>query len=135
MKSLILFSFLILTGCELPQNKYGEELTEKAIVFDLCFVPKGHGSDTALGFNMGKGGGLTITPVDIHIPARYAVIFQCQHGKFVIDEKRGESLYKTLSKGESVTIRYCEKIRTYKGKSEIIGLHFIDAIPDEGKKP
>lgn len=113
------------TGC--IDRQYGSELTEPGEVYDTCFVPKGHGSDVAIGFNSGKDGGITVTPVDIDIPARYAIVFKCQHGKFVIDGERGETLYKALSKGDQVTIRYCEVFEVREGQTNAVGLHFITA--------
>jgi len=116
---------VLLCGCVERQN--GPELTESGEVYDTCFVPKGHGSDTAIGYNMGEGGGMTITPIDVNIPARYAIVFKCQHGKFVIDGERGESLYKQLSKGDKVNIRYCEVLEVKDGHTNAVDLHFIAA--------
>ena len=110
-----------------PEWQNGPEITEPGEVYDTCFVPKGHGSDVAIGYSMAGKGGVTVTPVDIDIPARYAIVFKCQHGKFVIDGERGERLYKKLSKGDHVTIRYCECFEVDGGKTNAADLHFIDA--------
>ena len=92
---------IILAVMALPAEKYGPELRESALVEDLPFVPAGHGSGSGLSMK----GDVTFTSVDI--PARYATVFQCQHGKFVIE---GEALWKSLTKGERVTVVYREKL-------------------------
>lgn len=112
------------SGC--TQRKYGPELTESAEIYDTCFVPKGHGSDVAIG--MTTKGSMTVTPIDINIPARFAVVFKCQHGKFVIDGQRGEALYERFSKGDKVTVKYCDVIEITKDGERAVDLHFIDAV-------
>lgn len=125
LKNLIPVLLVLLSGCVERHN--GPELSEPGEVYDTCFVPKGHGHDVAVGYNAGKRGGVTITPVNINIPARFAVVFKCQHGKFVIDGPRGERLYKKLSKGDRVVIRYCEVLEVKDGITTPVELHFIDA--------
>ena len=90
-------------------------------------MPKGHGSDVAVGFSTSGKGGMTVTPIDVDIPERYAVVFKCRHGKFVIDGERGEACYKKLEKGDQVIVTYCEKFKVTKNSTNCIGLHFIDA--------
>ena len=119
-------------GCE--RMEYGPELIESAVIYDTCFVPSGHGSDMAVGYNAGKGGGLTFTPIDIDIPARYAIVFKCQHGKFVIEGDRAQEMYARLSKGDNVVVRYCEKIIVDGSKRSVVGLHFIAADKVEDNK-
>lgn len=125
--TIILAGFL--SGC--AKTEYGKTLTESAEVYDTCFVPKGHGSDTAVGYTFAGKGGMTITPINVDIPERYAVVFKCQHGKFVIDGERGEACYKKLEKGDHVTITYCEKFWVSKDSTNFIGLHFLDATKAE----
>ena len=116
---------LLVLGC--VERKNGPELTEQGEVYDTCFVPFGHGSTTAVGYNTGKGGGVTITPINMIIPERFAIVFRCQHGKFVIDGDRGRELYKKLSKGDLVTIRYCEELEVDEGQTNAVDLHFLGA--------
>jgi len=122
MKKLLLLFPLLLCGC--PKISYVNK-SEKGTVYDICFVPAGHG--IGRGFSFGKDGGPVFTDVDI--PARYAVVFACQHGRWVIDGNRGEALYKKLTKGQHVLIQYQERIETDKeaGTTNLLGLHFIDA--------
>lgn len=106
-----------MAGCY--RTEYSQPLTEPAEVYDVCFVPEGHGS----GYAYGKNGG----PVSVTIPANYAVVFKCQHGKFVIDGSRGETLYNKLSRGDYVTVTYSEVFAVTKEATNLTGLHFIDA--------
>jgi len=120
---------ILLSGCTNPVT-YGPELTETAEVVDTCYVPAGHGSDVNVGFT--TNGDLAITPVNINIPARYAVVFKCKHGKFIIDNEnydrdRAKKLYHKLCRGNKVLVKYCEKRQIIKQEECVIGLHFIDA--------
>ena len=114
-----------LAGC--VEHRNGPDLTEPGEVYDTCYVPSGHGSSVAAGLHTGKGGGMTITPVHVTIPERFAIVFRCQHGKFVIDGPRGKALYQKLSKGDLVTIRYCQELEIHRGVTNVVDLHFIDA--------
>lgn len=117
---------LVLSGCR--ELKHGPELTEPAEIYDTCFTPAGHGQ-TSGGYGMTMKGKLAYQfPQSINIPATYAVVFKCQHGKFVIDGERGEMLYKRFSKGDAVTVKYCDVIEVYDGMERAIDLHFIDAV-------
>lgn len=130
MKIILLFALaiaVICSGC--TKHKNGPELQESAEIYETCFTPAGHGQ-TSGGMGMTYKGKMTYRfPQSINIPAVYAVVFKCQHGKFVIDGKRGESLYSRFSKGDKVTVVYCDKIDVKDGVEQAVGMHFIDAIP------
>lgn len=126
LKLTALFAILCLCGCGTP-DEFSETMTEAGEVYDVAFIPAGHGHDTAIGFNTGKDGGMTITPIDVNIPERYAIVFKCQHGKFVIDGKKAKGLYQKLDRGDKVTISYREVIRVVDGKRSIVDLDFLDA--------
>ena len=121
-----------LCGCDMPKTEYSPTLTEEGEIYDTAYIPAGHGSDTAVGFNTGKGGGVTITPVSIDIPERYAVVFKCQHGKFVIAGEKAKGLYQRFERGDKCTIEYREVIRVEMkdGKEvsrSVYDLDFLDA--------
>lgn len=120
-KISLLLPLLLLVGCY--KIELGGELTEPAEVDDTIYMPANHGSGT--GFD-GKG---RLTFTDVDIPAKYAVVFKCQHGKFSIEDSRGQELYKQLSRGDQVIIHYQEKFKvdTKAGTRELIGLHFVSA--------
>ena len=130
MKKLLLIAALFTFGCH--RTVHSPERTETGSVYDTAFVPKGHGSGTAVGYNTGKNSGVTISPVSVDIPERFAVVFKCEHGKFVIDGEKGRKLYQKLEKGDRVEIRYREVIRVTSTETNIVDLDFLDAnkIPE-----
>jgi hypothetical protein len=123
----VLSLMFILSGCDKYEN--GPELTEPAEIYDTCFVPAGHGETSGgVGINT-KGHWAYNFPQGVEIPAAYAVVFKCQHGKFVIDGERGEAIYKSFSKGDLVTVIYQEKLLVHDdGKKEVLGLHLLRAV-------
>src|SRR2546430_1108942 len=106
MKPIWLLAALLLVGCDNhfngpPRIEYGE-------VYDTAFVPAGHGKESGIAVTTDSDGDTHVSPTfsSVNIPARYAIVFKCQHGKFVIDKDRGEVLYKRLSRGDKVRIDY-----------------------------
>ncbi len=123
----------LLMSCDIPKKEGGPKLTESAVIYDTAFVPEGHGTGTASGYT--SNGDYHYSTVKTKIPARYAVVFQCQHGKFIIDGDRGEYLYKKFSKGDKVIVSYQEEFEVRKESKTCTGLHFIDAVLDaKGEK-
>jgi hypothetical protein len=118
MKLLVLVPLLFLVGC--PKTEYGPQLTEPATVVDLPFVPSGHGT----GVGLSTKGSMVVSSVDI--PERYAIVFQCQHGRFVIEDH--PDIWKRLRVGQAVTVHYREVIEVENGKRAIVDLDFIDAL-------
>lgn len=117
----------MLTACE--RTEYSQaEYTEPGIVYDTAYVPPGQGS-TGGGVHMDFDGNIHLTPKQsVDIPAHYGVVFQCQHGKFCIDDDRAEDLYKRLNRGDQVTLVYQIKYRISENETNEIGFHFLDAI-------
>lgn len=122
MKHLAWLLFL-LASCG-PLRSYGPPLTELGTVYDVAFVPAGHGYGTSTVLT--PGGGIGVGSTSVHIPARYAVVFQCQHGRFVIE---GAALYAKLTRGEEVTIYYREVIEHRQDGDVVVDLDFVDATP------
>jgi len=107
--SLLSMLLINLVGCGPgSQLEHSDVMTENGRVSKLIYVPSGHGSDVAVGFNTGKDGGMTFTPIDIDIPARYGVVFECEHGSFAIEGEKWESLWRSLKEGDRVEIQYRE---------------------------
>ena len=88
------------------------------------------------------GLGLTFTEVDI--PEKYAVVFRCQHGKFIVDsnQEKAKEMWGRLKTNQEVTVSYQEVYEenylvnsTWWGKEEnrtlksrkLLKYHFIDA--------
>jgi hypothetical protein len=111
---------LLLVGC--GRAEYGPSKSESATVVDLPYVPDGHGS----GFGVTSSGKSVLTSEDI--PARYAVVFQCAHGRFAVAgaDDRHRLLWSKLKVGDRVHVVYREEIKD----GRPVGLDFLDATVD-----
>ncbi len=128
-------------GCEqqrITKREISDVFYEEAIVGDAIYAPSQHGSSTSIDW-LGDGG---VRTVKINIPQKYAVVFECQHGKFVIEgsEKRHEQLWKKCIRGKKMNVSYREisdvvyEDRNGDGEKEaveksIVDYDFIDAEP------
>jgi len=113
----LLIACLALAGCK--HEELGPTLTEPGVVVDLPYVPSGHGS----GMGVSMKGSAVISSVEI--PARYAIVFECQHGRFVIEGR--PDIWERLHVGQAVTIRYAEVFEVDGESRRVVDLHFIDA--------
>lgn len=102
---LLVLIFALLVGCSGHTTKYGPVLTEPATVQSLAYVPRGHGS----GVGMTMKGEMSVSSVDI--PERYAVVFQCRHGSFVVEGQRARELFGKVRQGQRVAVHYREVMR------------------------
>jgi hypothetical protein len=117
---------MLLSGCNGRYTKGGPVLTEQGRVADLPYVPSGHGSGS--GFAINSKGGLSPTFTSVSIPARYAIVFECTHGRFVIEGHA--ELWKRLHVGELVDIHYYEILEGDDDTpAHATGLKFLDATP------
>lgn len=123
MKHLFPLFLFVLLGCS--RTEYSSELTENGTVHDTAFIPKGHGSDLVLVPD--SEGGVSLSHVSVNIPERYAIVFKCQHGKFVIEGEKAKALYQKLDRGDSVLIKYREVYRITKTETNLVDLDFVDA--------
>lgn len=102
---------IMLSGCKYSYShkEYSEVKHEDAQVVDVVYAPERHGSDIAPSVGMTSGGDLAmgITSVSVDIPEEYAVVFKCQHGKF-IEKRKGKDLWKRLQEGQEVDVSYRE---------------------------
>lgn len=122
-----LFGVMVLAGVQCHQNLAKQEttqiLTEDAVVTETCFLPAQHGSGSTTTITM--NGDIGFGSTSINIPAQYAVVFQCQHGKFVIKD---EDIWKKLASGDKVRVEYKEVYLVYKdGRREFLDFDFVDA--------
>lgn len=101
---LLSAGLLLLSGCNGFRREGGPQLSEPGRVVDLPYVPAGHGSGSGTGFS--TSGDITFSSSSIDIPARYAIVFECQHGRFVVENQ--PELWKSLHVGEEVDIHYYE---------------------------
>jgi hypothetical protein len=127
---------LVVIGCETEKEELSNVMTESAIVADTIFMPSQHGSGSGTTYSMSSGH-IGISSVDVDIPEKYAIVFECEHGKFVIERMPdAREMWKNLRKGQSVKVYYQEKFRRIyekdkQIKSSLIGYHFIRAVPNK----
>jgi hypothetical protein len=113
--ALLLSCVTLLGGCTDERIEKSTVLTEKAVVADLVYTPAVHGSGVGPTISMKGKVGLAFTNVDIS--EAYAVVFQCDHGKFIInDPTKAKRLWQTLKKDQEVVVSYREVyLATYDG--------------------
>lgn len=130
---LLVMSLMFMTGCMRWADETSAVMTEPAVVDDVVFAPSRHGSDVSPTINMNGKIGFAITSVNV--PEKYAVVFRCQHGKFIVEgtDAQHKRLWEKMVEGQSVTVSYREKYRvTYEDDKEIervlTGYNFLDAV-------
>lgn len=142
----VLFFF----GCDRVETEQSKIIHEDALIMETVYTPSRHDTDLGLraigsgagtigidfGGNVGIGIGSGLQISSVEIPEKFAVVFKCQHGKFIVERKE---VYKKLKgqDGKAVDVSYTEVYRTtYKkqddGKEHVIKrvlikYHFIDA--------
>ena len=142
---------LLLASCNRIETKteLSDVLNENAIVAETVYSPSRHGSGSGIGPTMDFDGniGIGISSVSVNIPEKYAVVFKCQHGKFISEgtDQRHKDLWQRLIEGQEVTVTYKEIFEsTYQdtdgdGKKEVtnrklIGYDFLDAQPKNERR-
>jgi hypothetical protein len=140
-------SLPFLSGCEHTEQEYSQILHEDAKVVQTVYTPSRHGSGTTVNFNSDDEGninpGFGVTSIDI--PEKYAVVFKCQHGKFIVEgtDSQHKALWKRMNEGDIVDVTYKEVYQTrynnQDGKKNIlekrlIDYDFIDAQPKSSSK-
>lgn len=133
--TLVCLVTLFLVGCQEVKQEFSGNLIEDAVIVEAVYTPSSH--DRKLGltaFKLGPlgvdfsgnsglriGGGLQVSGVTV--PEKFAVVFKCQHGKFIITQKEVYEKFKD-HEGEKVEVLYREIYRTtYEkkdGKLEVI---------------
>ena len=133
--SLLLFSISLFSiNCKEVKTESSPELTERARVVDVIFQPSNHGSGVGPTFDLTGNGGLGIAITSVDIPEKYAVVFECQHGKFIIqgDQQKAKELWQRLKRDQQVTVRYKEVYETTYEDGRALERHltkydFVDA--------
>lgn len=129
------------SGCDTrisTKREISDTLYEEAVVSDAIYAPSQHGSSTNIDW-FGDGG---VRTVSVDVPKKYAVVFECQHGKFIIEGGQGkhEVLWKKCIRGKKMKVSYKEisdviyEDRNGDGKKEpvekkIVDYDFLDAEP------
>jgi len=130
MKRLLIFLillplFLIITGCQKIVTEHSDILEEQVTVTELIYVPASHGTAVSpTGGITGSGEiGMGLTVTSVNIKEEFTILFQCQHGNFVI--KRPD-LWKKVYKGKTYTCLYKETYRTTYDDDQFISRELID---------
>lgn len=119
-----------LAACDGARTVVSDELTEEAKVVQVIYQPSQTSSSSGTSVDLDlkvKFHNHTITS-----PDKFSVVFECQHGKFVIEDEgkgsRAERLWKKLSQGDKVNVRYKEVKTVWPdGRSELQKYEFVEA--------
>lgn len=109
---------LALQGCsgEETKTEMSEVLHEDGVIAETVYTPSRHGSASGMGPTIDMDGnvGVAFTHTTINIPEKYAVVFKCQHGKFIIQgpDLRHKELWQRFMPGQEVDITYKEIFRS-----------------------
>lgn len=117
---------LLLAGCW--KREVTEIKTEQAMVRDVIYSPSQHGGGVGVGMSM--SGNMVVTSNSVSIPAKYAIVFECQHGKFIVEGTgdKHKELWRRLKVGQQVTVSYREVFRVHKdGRREFVKFDFEGA--------
>ena len=131
---LVALIVVAVSGCDFAVTQYSATMTEDATVADLAYVPSGHGSGAGVGISV--NGDVSVSSVSVDIPERYAVVFHCAHGKFVVEGSQHKALWLRLREGQPVTVMYREVMECRKVDGVVkpetcrtVDLDFMDAVP------
>ncbi len=136
-----------------PHEETGPELVESGKVLEIAFRLGSTTSTTnqAMGYQKTISKSWVDDPLGLHnktvnvpgtsatstvkIEDQFAVVFECQHGKFLIEDlgrdSRAGKLWKKLKQGDEVKIRYKEIFHVIpaENKKTVVSYEFIDADP------
>ncbi|MBI2633473.1 MAG: hypothetical protein HYW78_03780 [Parcubacteria group bacterium] len=155
MKKTVLFLCLAIcisaVGCQSVVTEYSETLKEDAVILETVYTPSTHetvleqsygsyGSNSMIGYGSSGTGirlgnsGLQVT--EVRHPEKFAVVFKCKHGKFIISRKAIYDRFNGLD-GSKVVVSYREVYKTTfddeSGQKKMISrilmdYDFIDAV-------
>jgi len=128
MKKYLLLGVLFFTGCY--ETEYSPVLSEPAVVLDTVYQPSSHGDGMGLALNSKGGVSPAFTSVDI--PAKWAIVFKCQHGKFIVEgtDEKHKALWEKLTRDQKVTVSYREVFHVTDKERRLAKYDFIDAVPN-----
>jgi len=115
---------LVLSACEIPKTEYSRVLSEPAEVTEVVYTPAQHGS--AIGPTFSSSGSIGLAVTSVSTSEVHAVVFKCQHGKFIVKRKE---VWEKTKPGMKGTVRYREVYRTTSKTKDLIDYRFIDFTP------
>ena len=103
-------ALLVLGGCKETRNEWSGDLYEDAVVVDVVYNPSKHGSGVGPTIDLTGEGGVGVAFTSVSIPEKYAVVFRCQHGKFIVEgtDQEHKFLWEKSTEGDSVKVKYRE---------------------------
>ena len=142
----ILYSALALgtIGCSSREEKteLSDVLHEDALVVETVYTHSRHDSGSSVGMDLDLN--ISFHTTSINIPEKYAVVFKCQHGKFIVEGTDAEHkrLWEKLVEGQKVDVTYREIYKTIyndkdgDGKKDLVerilvNYDFLGAEPKE----
>lgn len=109
---------VLLGGC--MKTEFSQELTEKAEIVEVVYTPSQHGSGISPGFS--TKGTMVTSFTSIDIPEVFAVVFQCEHGKFIVKRK---DVWEKAKIGMQVTVRYREAYKVSGKERRLVEYDFL----------
>ena len=144
LRTMVLGASVLLASCSKREERteLSDILHEDAAVSETVYCPSRHGSDVAPTMtSTGNGVSIGATVVTIDIPEKYAVVFKCKYGKFIIEgtDQRHRDLWQRFTQGQEVDVTYREVFKSIyddtkgTGKVELIEkklvkYDFLDAV-------
>lgn len=133
IRALVILGALAIAGCAFPSAGLEPSPVqhEGARVVSMGYTPGTHGGVSTIGYNLGDGS-LSLGGGSITTRARWLVMFECNHGRFVVD-RDAPYLFEKLREGDSVTVSFRQLWwveRDSKGVAtsrRLTGLDFLDA--------
>jgi len=129
VSSLLVAIVFVTTGCTEVKTEFSPTIHEDAVIVSAVHTPARHdvglgmtAMDTGVGHmdfngNMGVpiGGGMQISSVET--PEKFAVVFRCQHGEFIIQRREIYDRFHNLI-GSTADVTYREEYRVTYEKRE-----------------
>ncbi|MEK7614074.1 MAG: hypothetical protein AAB428_00180 [Patescibacteria group bacterium] len=145
--ALLVLAVIVFSGCKERVREKSDVLHEDAVITETVYTPSRHdldlgitalktgpiGMDFSGDLGLRIGGGLQISSTTV--PEKFAVVFKCKHGKFIVTRKAVYEKFKGQD-GKAVDVAYRENYRatydTVNGERKLIervltDFEFIDA--------
>jgi hypothetical protein len=124
--SFLFLAVLLIASCKRTTTEYSDPLEEPATVVDLIFTPSSHSTSVDPTINFDGSMGMAVSSHSV--PERWGVVFQCQHGKFIVMGKKEKHkvLWELFFPGENVMVSYREVYRVTREDGEVVSRERID---------
>ncbi|MBU0597608.1 hypothetical protein KKF61_01270 [Patescibacteria group bacterium] len=120
---LMVLSLILMAGCERTVMERSEIFTEEVRVRDLIFTPSIHGTGVGPTLDLTGEGGLGIAVTSVSTKEKHSIVFECQHGGFVIER---EELWKKLHEDSVYTCHYVNLFKAVYNGDQFVSRDFYD---------